>query len=399
MPDKPRASVIYGVPLGPGGLAVQSANALAALSVPDWELYALGPAAHARFRPTLQRMHWRERPIARSRWRRLPWLRSFQGSARHRDDVRLGTWAARELARIQPHLCYAFTQVGLESLRWARQNGIASVLESPNGHLENFRGVYAREHARWCGGRYRGHPTPAMVERVKEEYELADRIRVSSEWARESLVAGGVRPEKITVLQQPVDLDRFTPGGVHTTREGPLRVVFVGTLDLRKGFVYLLRAVHRLQGQVTLALVGGTADRCARRLLAREGHGMDITIAPGDPLPAYHRAEIAVLPTLEDGSPFAVAEGMACGLPTIVTNCCGAREWVEPGRSGWIVPAGDADALADVLADAVRRRKDLHAMGRAARDAVERRADPRVCNPLVAQWVYGSTAKPEIPPS
>ena len=126
---------------------------------------------------------------------------------------------------------------------------------------------------------------------------------------------------------------------------------------------------------------------------------MDITIAPGDPLPAYHRAEIAVLPTLEDGSPFAVAEGMACGLPTIVTNCCGAREWVEPGRSGWIVPAGDADALADVLAAAVRRRKDLHAMGRAARDAVERRADPRVCNPLVAQWVYGSTAKPEIPPS
>ena len=388
MPDKRRAALIYGVPLGPGGLAVQCANALAALAAAGVELHALGPGRAAPSRPEIPSVRWRDHATAVPRWRRVPWLRSFQGAARFRDDVRLGRWAARELARIQPQLCYAFTQVALESLRWARRNGVPSVLESPNGHLDNFRAVYVREHARWCGGRYRGHPTRAMVERVKEEYELADRIRVSSEWARDSLVARGVPAEKITVLQQPIDLHRFKPTGVQLTGEGPLRLAFVGTLDLRKGFVYLLRAVRRLRGQVTLELVGGTADRCSRRLLAREAAGLDVRVAPGDPLPAYDRAELSVLPTLEDGSPFAVAEAMACALPVVVTDCCGAREWIEPGRSGWIVPAGRDEALADALAEALRRRKDLRGMGRAARDAAERRADPLVCNALVAQWVY-----------
>lgn len=388
MPGKRRAALIYGVPLGPGGLAVQSANALAALAAAGVDLHALGPVGAARSRPDLPSIRWHDHAMAARRWRRVPWLRSFQGAARFRDDVRLGTWAARELTRIQPQLCYAFTQVALESLRWARRNRVPSVLESPNGHLDDFRGVYVREHARWCGGRYRGHPTRAMVERVKEEYQLADRIRVSSEWARDSLVAGGVPAEKITVLQQPIDLQRFRPGGVRPVSDGPLRVVFVGTLDLRKGFVYLLRAVRRLRGQVTLELVGGTADRCSRRLLAREAAGLDVRVAPGDPRAAYDRAELSVLPTLEDGSPFAVAEAMACALPVVVTDCCGAREWIEPGRAGWIVPAGRDDALADALADALRRRKELHAMGRAARGAAERRADPLVGNALVAHWVY-----------
>lgn len=390
MSDKLRAAVIYGVPLGPGGLAVQSANALAALARPDVELHALGPAAGARVPPPESSgVRWREHRIPRPRVRTWPWLRSFQGRARFEDDVRLGRWAARELARIQPQLCYAFTQVALESLRWARSRGVPSVLESPNGHLRNFRAVYAGEHRRWCRGTYRGHPTPAMVERVREEYDLADRIRVSSEWARESLVAGGVPAAKITVLQQPVDLRRFGPAAVRSTPEGPLRVVFVGTLDLRKGFVYLLRAVRRMTGQVSLELVGGTADRCTRRLLAREAAGLDVRVAPGDPLQAYLRAEVSVLPTLEDGSPFAVAEAMACGLPVVVTDCCGAAEWIEPGRSGWVVAARDADALAEALADALRRRTDLRVMGRAARDAAERRADALVVHPLVAQWVYG----------
>src|SRR5688572_15363935 len=157
MPGKRHAALIYGVPLGPGGLAVQSANALAALAAAGVDLHALGPVGAARFRPDLPSIRWHDHAMAAPRWRRVPWLRSFQGAARFRDDVRLGTWAARELARIQPQLCYAFTQVALESLRWARRNRVPSVLESPNGHLDDFRAVYVREHARWCGGRYRGH--------------------------------------------------------------------------------------------------------------------------------------------------------------------------------------------------------------------------------------------------
>src|SRR5262249_19630938 len=146
-------------------------------------------------------------------------------------DTNVGRWAAEKAEKINPTLCYAFTQVGLEPLRWAKRNGVPSVLESPNGHIRNFLEVYEREAARWCGTKFRGHPAPEMVARVEAEYETADRIRVSSDWSKKTMVERGLVAEKISVLQQPVDLDRFRPSEKPKDLKGPLRLCFVGSLD------------------------------------------------------------------------------------------------------------------------------------------------------------------------
>ena len=73
-----------------------------------------------------------------------------------------------------------------------------------------------------------------MVDRVEEEYDLADWVRVSSDWARDSLIRGGVSPLKIKVFPQPVDLRRFHTSPLPTGHAsaaggggppaGPLRV-------------------------------------------------------------------------------------------------------------------------------------------------------------------------------
>jgi glycosyltransferase involved in cell wall biosynthesis len=94
---------------------------------------------------------------------------------------------------------------------------------------------------------------------------------------------------------------------------------------------------------------------------------------PGDPRPAYADSELFVLPTLEDGFGLVVGEAMAGGLPVVVTEECGAAVWVEPGRTGWIVPAAREDALAATLEEALRRRWELPGMGASARAAVEAR--------------------------
>lgn len=384
-----RVALVHGVPFGGGGLGIQTANAAAALA--GAELHAVGPAGswpRSDPPPVLQR---HDTGAARPRWGSWPIVRASQGRAQLVHDVAAGRLAAASLERIKPSICYTFTQVGLESLRWCRRHGVQTVLESPNGHLRAFRRVYLDEHTKWCAGSYRGHPTDGMVDRVLEEYELADRIRVSSEWARASLVAGGIPAAKVTVLQQPVDLARYRPAPAPDDSRGPLRVVFVGTLDLRKGFVYLLDALRALEGSVAVEIVGGTVDRCTRRLLEERTGARDLRVAPGDPRGAYHRAELSVLPTLEDGSPFAAAEAMACALPIVVTPACGAAEWVDPGRTGWIVPARDAGAIAGALADALRRRGDLPAMGRAARADTERRAGRDACDAAVAAWVLAGT--------
>lgn len=388
MPVRRPIACVYPVRLGPGGLAVQSANAIAALADPRIDLHAIGPAVIGWPRTTAQpEVTWHPLPAVSPAWSTWPWFRSFSGAAQLTHDTRLGHAAAADLDAIAPAIVYAFTLVGLEALTWARAHGVPTVLESPNGHIRHFRSVYVDEHAAWCSGTYRGHPTPAMVARVEAEYALADRIRVSSAWAKDSLVSGGVPAKRITVLQQPVDLNRYRPSGSPRPSDGPLRVVFVGTLDLRKGFVYLLDAVRACGDRVSLELVGGTVDRCTRRLLDAHATGLGVTVRPADPREAYHRAEIAVLPTLEDGSPFAAAEAMSSGLPLIVTDSCGAREWVQPGQTGWIIAARSADAIARALDDAIACRSRVGEMGLAARRATEERADAARCDRAVADWV------------
>lgn len=381
---------VYGAQAGAGGLGIQSANALASIAAGRAQVHAFGPGRVAAW-PLPEddsNIRWHESPQFISAWStRYTPLRWQHGERQFKQDSKLGSWAAAGAEQVQPTLCYVFTQVGLETLRWAKRSGVATVLESPNGHIRNFREVYEEESLRWCGTSFHGHPSLRMVERVEEEYLTADRIRVSSEWSKLSIAAGGVPPEKIHVLPQPVNLTRFHPSEEFKKQDGPLRVCFVGSLDLRKGFVYLLRAIKKVGAHhISLEIAGATGDRASRALMARESEGLTITCAPGDPIPVYHRAELFALPTLEDGSPFAVAEAKACGLPVIVTSSCGSAEQVRQGETGWVVPAADEHALACALEEALDRRKDLCSMGDRARDDVERDAGP-ACFTNVQNWL------------
>lgn len=391
MARKRRVALVYGAPAGLGGLGVQVASAIQGLAIAGVELHAFGPGRVDRWpypNPPPE-VHWHPAPIGVSRWQaKYTWLRWWTGRLVLAESRVCGRWAARQIEQLAPDCCYVFTQVGLETLQWARRADVPTILESPNGHIRNFRRVN-EESALAFGVRFRGHPHPAMVERVEAEYRLADRIRVSSRWSQQSLRAYGPIESEIAVFEQPVNLERYRPLEGPVSSPGPLRVCFVGSLDLRKGFVHLFRAA-KLVGprNLVIEIVGATGDRCSRKLFASESRGLSISCAAGDPVPAYHRAELFVLPTLEDGSPFAVAEAMACGLPVIVTDCCGAAEWVRPGESGWVVPGADAEGLAAALEEAIKHRSALRAMGRIARQDTERRAAPHCLAPL-REWVFG----------
>ena len=68
----------------------------------------------------------------------------------------------------------------------------------------------------------------------------------------------------------------------------------------------------------------------------------------------------------------AVVEAMACGLPAIVSEMVGAREAIDEGKSGWVVPLADSPALAERMAWCVENRDALAAMRSAARASAER---------------------------
>ena len=89
-------------------------------------------------------------------------------------------------------------------------------------------------------------------------------------------------------------------------------------------------------------------------------------------------ARALVLPSFAEGLPVVIMEAMALGRPVISTSIAGIPELVEPGRSGWLVPAGAVEPLVEAMAEALTADPaELGAMGRAGAARVAERHDVR----------------------
>ncbi|MDR5652862.1 glycosyltransferase [Ruixingdingia sedimenti] len=166
--------------------------------------------------------------------------------------------------------------------------------------------------------------------------------------------------------------------------EGPARVVAIGRFSEQKGQLLLVRAlalaVARAPG-LHLVLVGdGELRGAMEAAVAQAGIGAHVTLT-GWLDEAGVRAELAaaqalVLPSFAEGLPMVVMEAMAAARPVVATWIAGVPELVVPGGTGWLVPAGDAGALADALVALAGTPVDrLRAMGEAGRARVLARHD------------------------
>ena len=236
----------------------------------------------------------------------------------------------------------------LHCFRKARQLGYQTLyLLAANSHVNNVR----RQHqiAIQQFGLESSWLNDAQRHKTRREYELADIIHVGSEYNRQSFLAEGFPPEKLNRITWDTH-PRFTPPK-NRPDDGIFRIVYVGSVTVMKGIPILLEAFSRLPGDnVELTLVGGWATRGMRRYiqswLARDSR---IQLAPGDPLPHLHRANVCVHPTYEDGFAYAPMEALACGVPVIVTEDTGMKEYVQEGVNGYVVPTGNWEALLERL--------------------------------------------------
>ena len=168
----------------------------------------------------------------------------------------------------------------------------------------------------------------------------------------------------------PVATGVFTPPTGGGSRDG---LLFVGRLNAQKGLHHLLDALARVPA-VRLTIVGdGTEGSALRERAARLALADRLTWLPAMPQPElaahYRAARALVVPSVEEGLGLVAVEAALCGTPTIAFDSGGLRDVVEDGVTGWLVPAGDASALAAAVDQATRA--DIAVMGHAARFAPE----------------------------
>jgi hypothetical protein len=307
--------------------------------------------------------------------------------------IREGRWLSERvrdhLARrgtdVRGRVVFSYDTTALELFRWAKERGAFCVLgQMDPGRVEAE--MVRDEEKRWPGWarnentemlkaetlksegqkaesrERKSEIGDAYLRRREEEWRLADRIIVNSQWSFDALVKQSVPPEKLVVVPLCYESDHKTTrqqttdygtgpvvGGQWSGgRRAPLRMLFLGQVVLRKGIQYLVEAAKLLRNEpVYFDVVGpaGISDDAIK--LAPANMVFHGRVNRDEAAGWYERADVFALPTLSDGFAITQIEAMAHGLPVIATPNCG--EVVTDGVDGFVVPARDAAALAEAI--------------------------------------------------
>ncbi len=216
----------------------------------------------------------------------------------------------------------------------------------------------------------------------------AERVIAISEYNREYVMAQGNCPrEAVTVIHCGVNFAEIPARTTPRRRPPgePLRILSVGSLVPKKGHAVLISACHHLKQKgydFTCTIIGdGPQAASLRRQVREKGLQTYVNLLGPRPHPevmeAYAHHDIFVLASIvtptgdRDGIPVVLMEAGAAGLPLISTPISGIPELVRHGQTGWLVPSGDAKALAEAI-ERLAQDPDLRErLGDNARSLVE----------------------------
>jgi glycosyltransferase involved in cell wall biosynthesis len=265
-------------------------------------------------------------------------------------------------AGIQIIQCFDFYS-NLFAVPWGRISGIPIIL-----------GARRDEASMRTPGQHR---TELLV------YKLANGVIANAENIKDQLVVRDkVISDKVWVIQNGLDLDRFDGRRQHSLDSrkekgaGP-SVAVVANLRPEKGHLVLLEACRHLADRFSTLKVFIVGNGPIKELIAQRISELKLTHCvemTGElkNVPAFFEvADIAVLPSLKnEGFPNSVMEAMAASLPVVATDTGGTGELVIDGLTGYLVPAGDPEALQNRLGKLCADPELRNKMGEAGRQRI-----------------------------
>jgi L-malate glycosyltransferase len=238
-----------------------------------------------------------------------------------------------------------------------------------------------------CGKRGCHHRHGAEAVGCRIANRLATRVLGNAKAVKDFVADDEACPrEKIVVIENGVDADRFSPVADRKPFKARLgldpEAPVLGTITrarVRKGYEEYLRAaadVRKRHPRAQVVVVGqDTTEQAPRELIASLDFGDDLhLLGLRSDIPDVLRAlDVFVLSSHDEGMSNAVMEAMSVGRPIVATDVGGAPEMIEHGVSGLLVPPKVVEPLAAAMQRLLDDPAAAEAMGRAARRAVEER--------------------------
>jgi glycosyltransferase involved in cell wall biosynthesis len=301
-----------------------------------------------------------------------PRLRHASEPGLHRS---FGRWAARTLATEPWDIVHCWSGVSEELLQASDVSGLKLLMRG-SAHILEQDHLLRDEEARTSTSLDR--PSAWMCAREQREYALADHIVVLSSFAARTFAKWSIPISRVTSVPLGVNVRSFTPSRESFTRRRqraldgePLRVLFVGSVSLRKGWWDLAEALAQLHdAPVATTIVGPVAPE-AVGLVERLPRNVTVVgkVAQRELPGFYERSDVFVFPTIEDGFGLVLAQAKAAGLPIITTDHSAGGDLIADGRDGWLIPIRSPQTLVSRLRWCTEHRAELAAM---SEDVVQR---------------------------
>jgi alpha-maltose-1-phosphate synthase len=293
----------------------------------------------------------------------------------HWSKIQLDRYARKPLKDANLFLFYNGS--GLDSARWFKRNGGITIVEAVNSHVLVQEQIMAEEH-RSLGLSWRPFH-PRQVKRRVAEVEEADYVLLPSTFVARSFLAKGIPANRLLKVPYPV---QKIAGAAKSTRkkendETVFRVLYVGSISVRKGLRYLIEAFRRLKHpKKELWIVGTIANPSGVEDISLPEGSKFFGPLKGDALQeVYMRASVFCLPSIEDGFGLVLIEALYYGLPIIATENTGIEDLLSDGKGGMVVPIRDAGAICNWLNQLAENRDLLDRKRMETADVVARLTD------------------------
>lgn len=270
-------------------------------------------------------------------------------------------WVGRSLHKQDYTTFIGWSGMSLRSVNSAKSQGKVTVLERGSSHIEYQERILREEFLRF-GRQF--SIDKRVIDKEKKEYATADYISVPSKFVRQSFIDEGVAPEKLLLnpygapaFMQQVPIDE-------KGKENKFTILYLGSLQIRKGLSYFFEALEMLSLPDTsyeVWFIGKVFPEMQEIIVARRrsnwkffGHLPQIELKE-----KISRCHMAVQPSLEEGLSMVIPQMMAAGLPVVATVNTGAEDVISDGDTGFIVPIRSPKSIAEkielLFSDKIRR--------------------------------------------
>jgi glycosyltransferase involved in cell wall biosynthesis len=241
--------------------------------------------------------------------------------------------------------------MSLHSLRRAKKLGMITILERGSSHIETQNEILRDEYDRF-GKQFSIHPS--VIRKELQEYEEADYIAVPSTFVKDSFIRQGVSEKKIFLNPYGANRSFIRKRQAVRGSKAKFRIVYMGTLSIRKGLIYLFQALASLKipEQQYEVLFLGSIETEMKSAIAkyRKGNWRFLGHVDYYSLPDHlATCDVGVQPSLEEGLSMVIPQMMACGVPVIITPNTGGQNIIQPDKNGFLVPIRDPAAIAEKI--------------------------------------------------